>query len=398
MSVKLTVDRITPDIKYDDKGNITWTPRLVDYNVAQYPAGHVVTSNEFNTEFLKMVYQGNYLTDTITVLTTLYNSLQSNVKQTAESAASDATIALTKAITAENNSVTAINTASSALDIIEDAAADAQAAVNAATNAVTTAENAINTAETAKATAEDASDKADEAYLKAGEAITTAESADSIAVTAQTESTEAKQIASAANTTADAASTKAANAVDTANAAKQIADASAATVASKVSQEYVDNKFTDYYNKSTIDSLLDNVTVDLSAYYTSDQVNALIPNEYIKSVSVTEDTLNLTKQDDTTITFQGGKEPLVFISTYSSGTKPAVGSLIGRASTNFNRTPEIGEYFQMNYDYITNDNDRYSYNCLMYVENVVTGDVVGVASKIISLQEYGNVTVLRRWS
>lgn len=147
MSVKLTVDRITPDIKYDDKGNITWTPRLVDYNVAQYPAGHVVTSNEFNTEFLKMVYQGNYLTDTITVLTTLYNALQSNVKQTAESAASDAATALTKATTAENNSVTAVNTANSALSIIEDAAADAQAAVNAATNAVTTAENAINTAE-----------------------------------------------------------------------------------------------------------------------------------------------------------------------------------------------------------------------------------------------------------
>lgn len=106
MAVNLIIDRIPPDMHIDENGNITWTPRLIDYNAANYSRGHVVTADEFNTELIKQTYQGNYNTDTITILTELYNNVNTNsrtalekvtnIEDLAEQAATDASNALSQ--------------------------------------------------------------------------------------------------------------------------------------------------------------------------------------------------------------------------------------------------------------------------------------------------------------
>ena len=100
----MNIDRIPPDMHVDEKGNITWTPRLIDFKAAIYSRGHVVTSDEFTTELLKQTYQGNYNTDTISVLVNLYNDLQTSVKGTVTEANTNAATALSRANIAESNS------------------------------------------------------------------------------------------------------------------------------------------------------------------------------------------------------------------------------------------------------------------------------------------------------
>ena len=275
MASKLIIDRIPPDMHVDEKGNITWTPRLIDFNSVAYSRGHVVTSDEFTTELIKQTYQGNYNTDTISVLVGLYNDLKTDVTNKADTA-------LSKATTAEANVITAINTASDAYNTSVEALSDVQAAVNTSMEAVEAAETATVLSEEAMAVAEDASDRADEAKLEAYGAMRIAEAADAFAVSAEDKSTQALNIAQLASTTASSANTKADNAVasintalDNANSAKQIATEAAATVASKASTEYVDNALKDYYNRSTIDTMLENVSVDLSGYYTKTEANVV---------------------------------------------------------------------------------------------------------------------------
>lgn len=229
MASKLIIDRIPPDMHIDEKGNIVWTPRLIDFNAAAYTRGHVVTADEFNTELIKQTYQGNYNTDTISVLIGLYNDLKTDVTDTANTANTNASEALAKAIIAEYNSTEAVNTANDAFTTSTEALSDVQTAVNASVNAITTAENALNISESAMFLAENASDRADVAILDAEEAVRIAETADAVAIGAEDIANEAKQIAEAANNTSNTANTNASNAVNTANAASQTANEAKST-------------------------------------------------------------------------------------------------------------------------------------------------------------------------
>ena len=229
MAANLIIDRIPPDMHVDEKGNIVWTPRLIDFNAAAYTRGHVVTADEFNTELIKQTYQGNYNTDTISVLIGLYNALKVDVTGKADTANTNAATALSRVNIAEANSIEALGTANTALSTSEDALADVQAAVSASTEAITIAKNTINIAETAKALSEDASDKADAAVLDAEEAMRIAEGADAVAIGAEDIANEAKQIAEAANNTSNTANTNASTAVNTANAASQTANEAKST-------------------------------------------------------------------------------------------------------------------------------------------------------------------------
>ncbi len=124
MAVKLIIDRIPPDMHIDENGNITWTPRLIDYNAANYSRGHVVTADEFNTELIKQTYQGNYNTDTITILTKLYNDVNTNSRT-----------ALEKVLSVEALAEQASQDASSALSQITQVAADAKESMSIAQQA-----------------------------------------------------------------------------------------------------------------------------------------------------------------------------------------------------------------------------------------------------------------------
>ncbi len=62
------VERIKPELNTDEFGNITWVPSLLDYDASLFYRGKTVTNEEFNTLFLRNVYQGNYITDSLTEL------------------------------------------------------------------------------------------------------------------------------------------------------------------------------------------------------------------------------------------------------------------------------------------------------------------------------------------
>ena len=62
------VQRIDPDITVDELGNVIWTPCLLDYNANVFYRGKTVTNDEFNTLFLRQLYQGNYTTDSLVEL------------------------------------------------------------------------------------------------------------------------------------------------------------------------------------------------------------------------------------------------------------------------------------------------------------------------------------------
>lgn len=62
------VDRLTPQFSVDKDGHINWTPGLIDYNASLFYRGRTITNEEFNALFLNSVYQGNYLTDSLTAL------------------------------------------------------------------------------------------------------------------------------------------------------------------------------------------------------------------------------------------------------------------------------------------------------------------------------------------
>ena len=59
------VDRIKPEFSIDPAGNINWLPGLIDHNAAVFHRGKTVTNEEYNTLFLKGVYQGNYTADSL---------------------------------------------------------------------------------------------------------------------------------------------------------------------------------------------------------------------------------------------------------------------------------------------------------------------------------------------
>lgn len=229
MASKLIIDRIPPDMHVDEKGNIVWTPRLIDFNSVAYSRGHVVTSDEFNTELIKQTYQGNYNTDTISVLIGLYNDLKTDVTNTANTANTNAATALSRVNIAEANSIEALGTANDALTTSTEALSDAQAAVNASVEAVTTSENALNISESAMSLAEDASDRADAAVLDAEEAMRIAEVANNVSIGAEEIALTANSLSNIANTNASTALSTAENAFETSTEAKSIANAAAYT-------------------------------------------------------------------------------------------------------------------------------------------------------------------------
>lgn len=59
------VERIEPQITVDDSGNIIWVPSLLDYDASVFHRGKTVTNKEFNNLFLRQLYQGNYITDSL---------------------------------------------------------------------------------------------------------------------------------------------------------------------------------------------------------------------------------------------------------------------------------------------------------------------------------------------
>lgn len=78
------VERIAPQFSVDETGKITWLPGLVDYDASLFYRGKTVTNDEFNTLFLRNVYQGNYITDSLSELfdehlnTAIYRSFTSD--------------------------------------------------------------------------------------------------------------------------------------------------------------------------------------------------------------------------------------------------------------------------------------------------------------------------------
>lgn len=62
------VSRLTPQFSVDKTGRIEWLPGLVDYDASLFYRGKTVSNDEFNTLFLRNVYQGNYITDSLTEL------------------------------------------------------------------------------------------------------------------------------------------------------------------------------------------------------------------------------------------------------------------------------------------------------------------------------------------
>ena len=229
MSINLNIDRIAPDMHVDENGKIVWTPRLIDYKT--YYRGHTIKAEEFNTELLKQTYQGNYNTDTISVLIGLYNDLNADVTQKTNTANTNASEALRRVVIAEANSTEALSTANAAFETSNNAFTEATSAVNTSISAKTIAENSLNISESAMSLAEDSSDRADNALNIANEAIEIAETADSVAVFAKAESAEAKSISETANTnstnalnTAKTANTNSVNAVNTANTALNTAN------------------------------------------------------------------------------------------------------------------------------------------------------------------------------
>lgn len=78
------VKRIAPQFSVDENGKITWVPGLIDYDASLFYRGKTVTNDEFNTLFLRNVYQGNYITDSLSELfdehldTAIYRSFTSD--------------------------------------------------------------------------------------------------------------------------------------------------------------------------------------------------------------------------------------------------------------------------------------------------------------------------------
>ena len=80
------VERIKPQFSVDISGKITWLPGLIDYDASAFYRGKTVTNEEFNQLFLRDVYQGNYITDSLTELfekhlgTAIYRSFTTDFK------------------------------------------------------------------------------------------------------------------------------------------------------------------------------------------------------------------------------------------------------------------------------------------------------------------------------
>ena len=62
------VERITPSMSTGASGEINWTPSLLDYDASLFYRGKQVTNEEFNELFLKQLYQGNYIADSLSEL------------------------------------------------------------------------------------------------------------------------------------------------------------------------------------------------------------------------------------------------------------------------------------------------------------------------------------------
>ena len=121
----MNIDRIPPDIHFNENGEIVWTPRLIDFNARAYTRGHTVTADEFNTELIKQTYQGNYNTDTINILTKLYSTVNRN-----------SIVALEKATTAESDSKQALENVNNVLEDVENIVERADTALERAEEAL----------------------------------------------------------------------------------------------------------------------------------------------------------------------------------------------------------------------------------------------------------------------
>ena len=275
MSSKLIIDRIPPDMHIDEKGNIVWTPRLIDFNTLNYSRGHVVTSDEFNTELIKQTYQGNYNTDTISVLIDLYNNLKTDVTDKTDTA-------LSKATTAESNSAEALNTANGAYLTSVAALSDVQAAVNAAIDATRAAEVATELSEEAIAMAE--------GYAAA---ITSKASIDYVDNAVSTQYNESVKYTNA----------KVAELIDSApetlDTFKEIADAFA-------EDQEVLNTLNAAIGLKANQTALDATNTKVTALETNKADKDDVPNTYLKDATVIDNVLTVNKSDGTSFQFEGG--------------------------------------------------------------------------------------------
>ena len=146
---------------------------------------------------------------------------------TANTADTNASAAVTTANTASSNATTAVNTAN--------------AATTTANSATATANSAVTTANSATATANAATTTANTASTNATAAVNTANTASSNATAAVNTANTASSNATAAVNTANTASSNATTAVNTANAATTTANAASAAVANAVLYDPVAN-------------------------------------------------------------------------------------------------------------------------------------------------------------
>ena len=160
----------------------------------------------------------------------------SKAKSDASSAVETANSAKTAADTANSNASSAVTTANAASTIASKASTDAAAAVKTANTANTNASSAVETANTASANASTAKDTAataatdaSKAKADASSAVETANKANTTASTANTNASKAVTTANGAKTAADTASTNASAAVKTANTANTNASSAVAT-------------------------------------------------------------------------------------------------------------------------------------------------------------------------
>lgn len=274
MASKLIIDRIQPDMQLDENGNIAWTPRLIDYNAAAYSRGHVVTSDEFNTELLKQTYQGNYNTDTISVLVAFYNGINATTKQALSIAAN----AEAKAAQADVNA----NNALSQISLTVESANAALERANAAAAAVEVKPDKSYVDESVNTLAKNVAKDLENYYTKN-----------------ETDALDAQLLNTAKQYTNAEIAALIDSAPETLDTFKEIANAFAED------QEMLDTLNAAIGLKANQTSL-DATNTKVTALETDKADKDDIPTTYLESATVTNDVLTVNKSDGTSFQFEGG--------------------------------------------------------------------------------------------
>lgn len=274
MASKLIIDRIQPDMKLDENGNLVWTPRLIDYNAAAYSRGHVVTSDEFNTELLKQTYQGNYNTDTISVLVSFYNGMNATTKQ----ALNIATNAETKATQADVNANNALLQMSSTI-----------ASVNVALERANAAAAAVEA-------------KPDKNYVDESVstlAKTVAKDLENYYTKTETDALDAQLLNTAKQYTNTEIAALIDSAPETLDTFKEIADAFA-------EDQEVLNTLNAAIGLKANQTALDATNTKVTALETSKADKDDVPNTYLEDATVVDNVLTVSRSDGTSFQFEGG--------------------------------------------------------------------------------------------